>query len=198
MIFLILTILALSYLLGSVPFGLLISKRRGIDVRERGSGNIGATNVLRSVGKLEAALTLLADTVKGMVPAMAAQAITGDSRIAALAGAAAVAGHVFPVFLRFKGGKGVATALGVMIYITPYAALGAALIFGAVVFLSKYVSLGSISAAIAAPIIAFFFHYEKYSVISTAAIAFLVIVRHHQNILKLKAGTENRLGKERK
>ncbi|MBI5186950.1 MAG: glycerol-3-phosphate 1-O-acyltransferase PlsY [Nitrospinae bacterium] len=193
-----LTILVLSYLLGAVPFGLLISKRRGIDVRERGSGNIGATNVLRSVGKKEAALTLLADTVKGMVPAIAAQAITGDSMTAALAGAAAVSGHVFPVFLKFKGGKGVATALGVLIYITPKAALGAMLVFGAVVFLSKYVSLGSISAAIAAPILAALFHYGKYAIISAAAIAFLVIARHHQNILKLIEGTENKLGKERK
>jgi glycerol-3-phosphate acyltransferase PlsY len=187
------SILAISYLSGAIPFGLLIAKQRGVDVRAKGSGNIGATNVLRSVGKVEGALTLLADMLKGTIPAVVAYAVTGDSGIAAAAGTVAVFGHVFPVFLKFKGGKGVATALGVLAYITPKAALGGVLVFATATFLSKYVSLGSLSAAVAIPLLAAFFHYEQYSVAASILISLLVIVRHHANIRRLIKGTENKV-----
>ncbi len=189
-----LTIIIISYLIGSIPFGLLIVKwNYGIDVREQGSGNIGATNVLRSVGKKEGTLTLLADALKGFLPVFVVQAATGDMRLTATAGTAAVIGHMFPVFLQFRGGKGVATALGVLIYLMPRATLSAVLVFAAVTFFSRYVSLGSIIAAVIIPISGLIFHAEIYLVYTSSVIALLVIIRHHQNISRLLAGTESKL-----
>jgi len=192
------TILIASYLLGSIPFGLLIVRSsRGIDVRKRGSGNIGTTNVLRSAGRKEACLTLLADVMKGFLPVFMVQAVLGDLRLTAAAGTSAVLGHIFPVFLKFRGGKGVATALGVLAYLLPKAALGAVLVFLALTYWSKYVSLGSITAAITVPILAMLFHDGTYPVCASMIIALLVIVRHSQNIRGLLAGEENKLGAEK-
>lgn len=188
------TIIIFSYLIGSIPFGLLIAKWScGIDVREQGSGNIGATNVLRSAGKKEGAITLLTDAFKGLLPAFVVQTTTGDMRLATVAGTAAVFGHIFPVFLKFKGGKGVATSLGVLLYLMPQATLVAVLIFAAIAFLSKRVSLGSIAAAVAIPVSGVFFHVETDLIYASTIIAFLVIIRHHENIRRLLTGTENEL-----
>lgn len=188
--------LVFSYLLGAIPFGFLISRwTSGIDVRRHGSGNIGATNVLRSVGKKEAVLTLLADVLKGMLPVLLARFIFGDAQLAALSGVAAVVGHIFPVFLKLRGGKGVATALGVLICLAPWCALGAVLVFSAVTAASRYVSLGSISAAVAAPCLGALFHVPLPAILGMSFIALLVVVRHHQNIRNLLSGSENKLAK---
>lgn len=186
--------LVFSYLLGTIPFGLLISRwTSGIDVRRHGSGNIGATNVLRSVGKKEALLTLLADVFKGMLPVLLARIVFEDPKLVALSGTAAVVGHIFPVFLKFKGGKGVATALGVLICLAPWCALGAVLVFSAVTAASRYVSLGSISAAVAAPCLGALFHVPFPTILGMSFIALLVVIRHHQNIRNLLSGCENKL-----
>ncbi len=192
------SILIVSYLLGAIPFGVLISQwGMGIDVRKVGSGNIGATNVLRSGGKKEAALTLLADVLKGWLPVFFVQTYAGDAKLAALAGSAAVVGHIFPVFLKFRGGKGVATALGVMFALMPKAALGAIILFTIVTYLSKHVSLGSISAAVAMPFLGWYVPYGPYSIYASSFIAALIVFRHHENISRLLAGEEHRLGEKK-
>lgn len=189
--------LVFSYLLGAIPFGLLIAKwSSGVDVRQHGSGNIGATNVFRSVGKKEALLTLLADALKGMAPVLLARFVFGDVRLAALAGAAAVVGHIFPVFLKFQGGKGVATALGVLMSLAPQCALGAVAVFSVITYISKYVSLGSITAAVTAPFFAMFFHLPLSTTFGMSFIALLIVIRHHRNIRNLLAGCENKLAKK--
>ncbi|MDF1615409.1 glycerol-3-phosphate 1-O-acyltransferase PlsY [Desulfurivibrio dismutans] len=144
-----------AYLLGSVPFGLLLGKMAGMDVRREGSGNIGATNVGRLLGKKLGAVTLLADLLKGVLPMMLASWwLAGDpwhSPVVALCGTAAFLGHLFPIYLGFKGGKGVATALGVFLYLTPLAALGAMMVFVLVLLNWGYVSLASLSASLLMP-----------------------------------------------
>ncbi|ADH87006.1 glycerol-3-phosphate 1-O-acyltransferase PlsY [Desulfurivibrio alkaliphilus] len=144
-----------AYLLGSVPFGLLLGKMAGIDVRRGGSGNIGATNVGRLLGKKLGVATLLADLLKGVLPMLLASWwLAGDeqrSLVVGLCGAAAFLGHLFPIYLGFKGGKGVATALGVFLYLTPLAALGSMVVFVLVLLNWGYVSLASLSAALLMP-----------------------------------------------
>lgn len=188
-------VILFSYLLGAIPFGLLIAKwRSGVDIRETGSGNIGATNVLRTTGKKEALLTLTADILKGLIPVLLVQTFTGNHILTVFAGTSTVAGHIFPVFLKFKGGKGVATALGVLIYLMPEAALTAILIFALVTYLSKYVSLGSMIAAATIPFLGIFYHSDNDTIYAATLIALLVIARHHKNIRNLLAGCENKLG----
>ena len=144
-----------AYLLGSVPFGLLLGKLAGVDVRRDGSGNIGATNVGRLLGKKLGAATLVADLLKGVAPMMLASwLLAGDESrpvVVALCGTAAFLGHLFPLYLGFKGGKGVATALGVFLYLTPLAALGAMVVFVLVLLNWGYVSVASLSAALLMP-----------------------------------------------
>ena len=191
-------ILVASYLLGSIPFGVLITKwGMGIDVRKVGSGNIGATNVLRSGGKKEAILTLLADMLKGFLPVFLVQIYLGDAKLAAMAGSAAVVGHIFPVFLKFKGGKGVATALGVMFTLMPKAALTAIILFAIVTYLTKHVSLGSITAAVAMPFLGWYFPYGPYPIYASSFIAALIVFRHQENIHRLLSGEEHRLGEKK-
>ena len=194
-----------SYLLGSIPFGYILVKTfRGQDIRLSGSGNIGATNVARSGAKGLGAATLLLDAAKGVASVGFAWALARTSwntlpipqlRLMAAAAAFAVLGHVFPVWLKFKGGKGVATALGVFVLVFPEAVLVSLAVFIVVLALSRYVSLGSILAALAFPVAAYFFyHPEVPSLLLTAAVSLLVILKHHQNIRRLFAGKESRLG----
>ncbi len=199
-------IAAASYLLGSVPFGyLLVRIFRGEDVRQSGSGNIGATNVSRKSPVL-GVLTLLLDALKGSA-AVALSYNVADRAVAiptfeqmALAALFAVIGHTFPVWLKFRGGKGVATALGSFVVIAPKAVLVAAVIFVAVVAVSRYVSLGSIVAVAAFPFVAWIFGRSYVSPVGLALMSsasLLIIARHHQNIRRLLAGTENRVGAKR-
>ena len=188
---------AVGYLLGSVPFGLLIVRSAtGEDVRRLGSGNIGATNVLRTGRRGLALATLAADLLKGFLPAFLAFLWLGPD-IAVLAGLGAVLGHCFPVWLGFKGGKGVATAAGVILALTPLTLLLVLLVFAGVFAATRYVSLASILAALAAPPVAYLFGHVQAAQLYVA-LALIVVVKHYANIGRLLKGTESRtsLGKK--
>ncbi|HYN14316.1 MAG TPA: glycerol-3-phosphate 1-O-acyltransferase PlsY [Terriglobales bacterium] len=201
----------IAYLLGSIPFGyILVRAFRGQDVRESGSGNIGATNVARSSPAL-GAFTLLLDATKGLLAVtagslLAASASRGAATrpslyaFAALAALFAVVGHMFPIWLKFRGGKGVATSVGVFLALAPKTLLVALALFLALVAIFRYVSLGSIIVAAAFPLIAYGLHdYHSSPAIlaSMSAIAVLIIIKHHENIRRLLAGTENRFAMKR-
>ena len=186
---------ALGYLLGSLPFAVIVSKAFGLaDPRTFGSGNPGATNVLRSGNKLAALLTLLGDAAKGWLAMLLAGLLGADATGAAVAGVAAFLGHVFPVFLRFKGGKGVATALGVLIGIDGMIAALVTATWLAVAFVSRYSSLAAIAAACVAPTLAL----QKFGVgaisIAVIGMCLLLLWRHRSNIANLAAGAEGGIG----
>ena len=185
-------LLAGAYLLGSIPTGLLLAKAAGVDIRATGSGNIGATNVYRTLGRSVGIATLVGDCLKGLLPVLVAKYLGMPDLWVALAGLAAFLGHVYTVFLGFKGGKGVATALGVFLGISPLSVLIALVIFIAVVATSRYISLGSITAAAAMPPVMALLDGRPPLVAVTLAIALLVIWKHRENIQRLRAGTENR------
>jgi glycerol-3-phosphate acyltransferase PlsY len=192
-----LLLLMLAYLLGSIPFGLLLAKLfSGSDLRKSGSGNIGATNVARVVGPAAGIVTLLLDAAKGALAVWLAGRLSGQSAtLIMLAGVAALLGHCFPVWLKFKGGKGVATALGVFLMLAPLAALGAALFFLLVVLLWRYVSLGSVSAAAAMPLLVYFLWAPGHApplvvIFGTLFASALVIFKHDTNLQRLVDGTE--------
>jgi glycerol-3-phosphate acyltransferase PlsY len=189
-----------AYFLGSIPFGLLIVRATaGSDIREKGSGNIGAANVARSAGPLAGVLTLFFDAAKGYFAVWLARYFThGNIRWMILAAVAAVLGHMFPVWLKFHGGKGVATGLGVFLPICWQAVAGAVALWLLVVVFWRYSSLGSIAAAAAMPVLVYFLYAPRHAppdivTISTTLIAVLIIIRHRQNIERLVAGKENRL-----
>ena len=191
-------IVAASYLLGSIPFGLLLGRFvAGVDVRQEGSGNIGATNVARTAGRRLGVLTLVLDAAKGAIPvgiAAWALGVPPDASWPAAAGLAAFLGHVFPVWLRFRGGKGVATALGAFLALTPWLTLGAALVFGAVFAVIKVVSVSSLAATAALAGSAALVHGKGAPVTQAALFVLLVIVvRHQSNIRRMLRGVESRL-----
>jgi acyl phosphate:glycerol-3-phosphate acyltransferase len=198
-----------AYLLGSIPFGyLLVRFVRKEDIREKGSGNIGATNVIRSGSKGLGAVTFLLDVLKGYIAVWACAAYAGRSALApdvranaiAVAALFAILGHICPVWLRFKGGKGVATAFGVFLALAPVAALAALGVFVLVFAASRYVSLGSILSAVAFPLFAILMPHAPRTPWATAVILIvplIVIAKHHQNIARLMSGTEYRFGKAR-
>ncbi len=181
-----------AYLLGSIPTGLLLGKLHGIDVRQEGSGNIGATNLYRTVGRKVGVLTLLGDCLKGFLPVLLAWKLGLPEPMQAWIGLAAFCGHVFSIFLLFKGGKGVATALGVYLALAPLAVLGALVLFVILVVIWRYISLGSVVAAAAMPVIIFFRPHTPQLLIATALISAIVIIKHHDNISRLVAGTESK------
>ena len=196
-----------AYLLGSIPFGfLLVLLFRKEDIRSKGSGNIGATNVVRSGAKGLGALTFLLDAVKGYVAVLVAIQIAGLPGLAsvphenatAVAALCAVLGHMYTVWLRFKGGKGVATAFGVFVALAPWAALASLGAFVVVFALSRYVSLASILGAAGFPLFAVLIHHADFGIWLTAVIFLvpaIVIAKHHENIGRLLHGTEYRFGK---
>jgi glycerol-3-phosphate acyltransferase PlsY len=193
-------ILVASYLLGSIPFGLLIVKARGgLDIRSTGSGNIGAANVARNAGMLLGLLTLLLDAGKGYLGVwIAARYTGGNMRWVMAAAVAAVIGHMFPIWLRFRGGKGVATALGVFLLICPMAVAAAAGFWLLVVLFWRYSSLGSMVAAAALPALVYLFYAPRhappnYVLLSTILISVLVLAKHYPNMARLVAGKEKRL-----
>ena len=181
-----------AYLLGSIPTGLLLGKLYGVDVRKEGSGNIGATNLYRTVGRKVGVLTLIGDCLKGLLPVVLAWKLGLFEPMQAWIGLAAFCGHVFSVFLLFKGGKGVATALGVFLALAPLAVLGALAVFILLVAIWRYISLGSIVAAAVMPLIIFFRPHSPQLLIATALISAIVIIKHHTNISRLVAGTESK------
>jgi glycerol-3-phosphate acyltransferase PlsY len=201
------TVAAVAYLLGSIPFGyLLVRWVRKQDIREQGSGNIGATNVMRSGAKGLGALTFLLDAGKGYAAVAVAEyiaRISGNRSVqdaAILAGFAAIVGHIFPLWLRFKGGKGVATALGVFLALSVWAALAAFGFFALILLLTRYVSLASILAAIALPFLTLFLAPASHSALFRIVVfccSALVVAKHKDNIVRLMHGAEYRFGKPR-
>jgi glycerol-3-phosphate acyltransferase PlsY len=183
-----------AYLLGSVPFGLLIGWCRGVDVRERGSRNIGATNVLRVVGKVEAAGTLLLDGLKGAAPVLAARALAAGDAWVAAAGLSAFLGHCFPVFLRFRGGKGVATGLGAVLAALPLVGLTAVLVWLLTALCFRYSSLAALVAAGSIPVATAAREGRGPLLVFTVVLAALIVVRHHENIRRLWRGEEQKIG----
>jgi glycerol-3-phosphate acyltransferase PlsY len=181
-----------AYLLGSVPTGLLLGKALGVDIRTSGSGNIGATNVYRTLGRRVGGITLIGDCLKGLIPVLAALWLDLPDIWVAAAGLAAFLGHVYTVFLYFKGGKGVATALGVFLGTSPLAVLIAFAIFAIILWKWRYVSLASIIAAGAMPLIVAIIDRRPLIIVMTLLIAALVIWKHSGNIARLRAGTENK------
>ncbi len=179
-----------AYALGSIPFGVLLARTQNIDLREHGSKNIGATNVTRILGKKAGALTLLGDTLKGLLGVAMASWVSDDPFTIAGAGIMVFLGHLFSVFLNFKGGRGVATGLGVHLYIMPIETLGAVAVFVFTLWVSKYVSLSSIIAAIALPIFAIFFEMPFPYKCMSLGIAVLIICKHYKNIRRIVTGTE--------
>lgn len=187
-----------AYLLGSIAFGILISRLFGLaDPRTVGSGNPGATNVLRSGKKLAALFTLLGDAFKGWLPVWLAIQSHLDVWVISAIGLAVFVGHLYPIYFKFKGGKGVATALGVMLAISPWLALTASVTWGVVFFFSRYASLASILAALFSPIFAYYLFslYAKF-VLLVFVMALLLVWRHRGNIEKLLNGTEAGFGKK--
>ena len=186
-----LTAAVLGYLLGSIPFGLLVARLAGLgDIRQIGSGNIGATNVLRTGSRSAAAVTLLLDLAKGFVAVVIAAGWGEDAMLLAAGGA--IIGHMFPVWLGFRGGKGVATALGLVMALAWPVALAAALVWLATTLLFRFSSLAALVAAVVGAALAPFLA-DPMTATVIAGIALLIILRHHGNIRRLIAGTESRI-----
>ncbi|MGH9254364.1 MAG: glycerol-3-phosphate 1-O-acyltransferase PlsY [Vicinamibacterales bacterium] len=183
-----------GYLVGSVPFSFLLARRRGVDLRLAGSGNIGAGNVLRTSGVSYALAAVCLDAAKGALAVVVAQRLTAGPAMPVVAGLAAVIGHIYPVWLQFRGGKGVATAAGVFGVLAPGAVLIACAVFVTAVWVTRYVSVGSLAGAVTLAV-AVAAGDGPASVTTGAAIAALIILYHHRaNVARVRAGTEHRIG----
>jgi len=183
-----------AYLLGSIPFGYLIVRgKSGADIRETGSGGTGATNVSRRAGKAAGILTLLLDAAKGSVAVLIAKAFGGDDWVIAAAAIAALVGHIFPVWLGFRGGKGVATGVGIFVVLAPVALLCAGVVFVAIVLLTRYVSLGSITAVVLIPVLVWVQSDSPTLLVAAIVGAALIVFAHRGNIQRLASGTESRI-----
>jgi glycerol-3-phosphate acyltransferase PlsY len=187
-------VMIFSYLLGSIPTGYVVGALAGVDIRKVGSGNVGATNVARALGKKPGLLTLSADVAKGFVPVVIAVWLGLSPTVVALVASAAFLGHLYPVFLRFQGGKGVATALGILLALAPMATIVLIAVFAAVAVSTRVVSLSSIVTALAAPIILWSFFYSPTVIATGVFLAVMITLRHRENIQRLIAGTEPRFG----
>ena len=186
-----------AYLVGAIPIGFFIARAFGVgDIRRHGSGSIGMTNVLRTAGKTPAILTLVGDVAKGALAVwLGAQAAGVPMTYIPVAAVAAVVGNCWSVFLRFRGGKGVATGLGALLTLVAWAIVPSAIVFIVVVATTRYVSLGSLLGAVGVPVVALVLRYPLGSVLAAAGVALVIVARHHQNITRLLSGTENRLGR---
>lgn len=186
--------LVASYLIGAIPFGLLIAKSAGVDIRLEGSRNIGATNVNRVLGKKFGLLTLVCDIAKGYLPVLIAYRFLPESEvrplIVSLCGVMAVLGHMFPLYLGFKGGKGVATSLGVFFFFSPLAIALSLLIFIAAVAITGFVSVGSLAASALIPLWIWLFGGSPATIWSAVGIACLIWIKHRENIARLAKGEE--------
>lgn len=189
---LVLTAFIGGYLSGSVPYGLILTKMAGIgDIRKVGSGNIGATNVLRAGGKKLAAATLLLDALKGVVPVLVAKTVHMD--FAVLAALGAFLGHLFPVWLKFRGGKGVATGIGVLLALAWPVGLGIIGAWLAVAILSRYSSVSALTAFGLAPLMAALFTRDFQTIVVTLLVSVIIWARHHENIRRIAKGTESKM-----
>ncbi|NLW45178.1 MAG: glycerol-3-phosphate 1-O-acyltransferase PlsY [Syntrophomonadaceae bacterium] len=190
-----LLLVIVCYLIGSIPFSYIVSRLLGkVDIRKTGSGNVGATNVLRSAGLVPALLAVTGDILKGVFAAWLAT-VLGGGILLLLCPLAAVVGHCYPVYLGFRGGKGVATSTGALLFLTPYSILCLFFAFVIVVGLSRIVSLGSLTAAVFIPFVTLFLYpRQPFVIILTFLLAILVIYRHKDNIKRLREGREPRIG----
>jgi len=189
------TFILIAYLIGSIPFGLVVSRAiGGVDIRQYGSGNIGTANVLRTVGKRAAVLTLLGDMLKGFLPALGVKLLGGSELLVAAVGLAAVLGHNWSAYLKFSGGKGVATSFAVLLVMTPVPALLGVLLWGGVLLAFRYTSLAAlVSSVVVPPVILLYDDVGPYFTFSVV-LALLIFFRHRVNIQRLLAGTEARVG----
>ena len=187
-------VLTVIYLVAAIPTGVVLSRLMGgEDVRKAGSGNIGATNVYRVAGKLAGILTLVGDTLKGLLPLLAYKSWMAPTPTQlGVASCVAIIGHCYPVYLKFRGGKGIAVALGVFLILSPKAVAGALAVFVIAVAITRYVSLGSVLAAMSAPLLMLMLNYPQPIFLATLFIASLIIWRHRSNIRRLLDGTESR------
>lgn len=189
--------MTLGYLLGSIPFGLLLTRAAGLgDIRNVGSGNIGATNVLRTGNKKLAALTLLGDMLKGTAAVLLAAALLGGREAGLVAGLGAFLGHLFPVWLRFKGGKGVATFLGILIALKGSIALVFAALWLSIAYLTRYSSLSALIASLLTPLLLLFWVRDAKAAALMAVLAALLWFMHRANIARLLAGSEGKIGQK--
>ena len=190
------TVLAitLGYLVGSVPFAYLLARRRGIDLRREGSGNVGAANVLRTTGTLEAATAMGLDAMKGALAVLIVQRVTTEPTAPVAAGLAAVIAHIHPVWLGFRGGKGVATAAGAFAMLSPGAVLIATCVFVAAVWMTRFVSVGSMAAAITLAATTAAGDWPGSVVVGATGTALIILYRHRGNLARVIAGTERRIG----
>ena len=190
------TVLAitLGYLVGSVPFAYLLARRRGIDLRREGSGNVGAANVLRTTGTREAATAVCLDVMKGALAVLIVQRVTAEPTAPVVAGLAAVIAHIHPVWLGFRGGKGVATAAGAFAMLSPGAVLIATCVFVASVWMTRFVSVGSMAAAIALAATTAAGDWPGSVVVGATGAALIILYRHRGNLARVIAGTERRIG----
>ncbi len=189
--------IAFAYLLGSIPFGLIVAKIwANIDIREHGSGNIGVSNVLRTAGVVPATIVFILDAGKGLVPVLLAKQIFANETIWLLVGLCAIIGHTWPIFLNFKGGRGVATTCGMLIGLSLKVILVLIAIWIITLVISRYISLASIFAAVALPICLVIFKFPISYFVLSLFLSSLVIYRHRPNIQRLLAGTEYRIGEK--
>jgi acyl phosphate:glycerol-3-phosphate acyltransferase len=187
-------LLALAYLLGSIPFSYLVARLKGVDVRKVGSGNVGATNVMRAAGRGAGLLAFALDFAKGAGAVLLARAADPGGALPAGAAVATVLGHMYPVWLRFRGGKGVATGVGAFVPLVPPAAGMAFLAFGLVLLATRYVSLASIAGAVTLAVAAFLLGAAPAVARAAAGLALLIVWKHRGNLERIAHGTESRLG----
>ena len=183
-----------GYLLGSIPFALLLTRTRGVDLRAVGSRNVGAANVLRTTGVGQAVVVLLLDAAKGAAAVLVARMLTDNLIVVMTAGLAAIAGHVYPAWIGFRGGKGVAASAGVFVMLAPLATAIAALVFVATIFVTRFISAGSIAGALALAAATLVGNAPGPVVVGAIVAALLVMHRHRDNVSRLIAGTERRIG----
>ena len=186
--------LTLAYLVGSIPFAFIVARRRGVDLRARGSKNVGASNVLRTTGVATALTAMCLDAVKGALAVLIAFRLSNGLVLPVAAGLASVVGHIYPVWLGFRGGKGVATAAGVFAVLAPAALAAASAVFVLTVWLTRYISIGSIAAAAALAIVAATGEHPLVVTIGAIVAAGLIVFRHRENLARLRTGTERRVG----
>ena len=184
----------LAYLVGSVPFAFLLARRRGVDLRVAGSGNVGATNVLRTTGVQRAVVAMSLDAVKGAIAVLVAERLTPAPSAAVAAGLASVIGHIYPVWLGFRGGKGVATAAGVFAILAPLAMALASGVFLLAVWITRYISVGSLAGAATLVAAAGVLDQPTAVAIGAAVAALIILYRHRGNLSRLIDGTERRVG----
>jgi glycerol-3-phosphate acyltransferase PlsY len=187
-------VITAAYLIGSIPFALILSRRWGADLRRVGSGNLGAANVMRASGVSAGVLVAALDMAKGAASVWIAARVSDGAELPAAAGLAAILGHIYPIWLRFRGGKGVATACGVFSMLTPLAVPPALALFAVTVWFTKYISLGSVLASMALPPLAYALGSPAPAVIAAGAAAAIIVFRHRSNVLRVWLGTERRLG----